>query len=131
MKPDSQDESPSQFELFRAALQRRVRHWLDSSVPHVVARWAAFAGLLALFFLRVYLLQGFFIVAYALMIFVLNQFIGFISPPVSRYCPAPESARRLPESAFRFYIPQPPIRVRPDYSTYHTIMYFHNIADRS
>lgn len=94
MQSDPQDSPPSQFELVKGALQRRVRHWLDSSVPHVAARWAAFVGLLALFFLRIYLLQGFFIVAYALMIFVLNQFIGFISPPVSSASPAQWVVRR-------------------------------------
>jgi len=83
MQSGPEDSPPSQFELVKAALQRRVRHWLDTSVPHVAARWAAFVCMLALFFLRIYMLQGFFIVAYALMIFVLNQFIGFLSPPVS------------------------------------------------
>lgn len=35
---------------------------------------------LGLFFLRVYLVQGFFIVAYGLGIFLLNNFIAFLSP---------------------------------------------------
>jgi Rer1 family len=36
--------------------------------------------LLALFFLRIYLVQGYFIVAYGLGIFLLNNFIAFLSP---------------------------------------------------
>jgi ABC-type multidrug transport system permease subunit len=83
MKPNEQDETPSQAEFFRAALQRRMRHWLDSSVPHVAGRWVLFIALLSLFMIRVYFLQGFFIVTYGLGIYILNQFIGFISPPVS------------------------------------------------
>ena len=35
---------------------------------------------MALFFLRIYLIQGYFIVAYGLGIFLLNNFIAFLSP---------------------------------------------------
>jgi Rer1 family len=46
----------------------------------VVPRWIVFTVVLALFFLRVYLVQGYFIVAYGLGIFLLNNFIAFLSP---------------------------------------------------
>merc|ERR1740139_1475562 len=39
-----------------------------------------FVAQLALIFLRIYLVQGYFIVAYGLGIFLLNNFIAFLSP---------------------------------------------------
>lgn len=55
---------------------------LDRTVIHVVPRWLGLAGLLALYALRVYYAQGWYIVTYGLGISLLNQFIGFISPQV-------------------------------------------------
>ncbi|KAL7559699.1 hypothetical protein ACA910_017602 [Epithemia clementina (nom. ined.)] len=75
--------SPSpaaRIEQTSANLKRAFQYWLDKSTIHVVPRWIGFTVLLALFFLRVYLLQGFFIVAYGLGIFLLNNFIAFLSP---------------------------------------------------
>jgi len=61
-------------------VKRAVQYWLDKSTIHLVPRWGGFSALLALFFLRVYLVQGFFIVAYGLGIYLLNNFIAFLSP---------------------------------------------------
>jgi len=63
-----------------ATAQRAFQFWLDKSTIHILPRWAAFLCLLILFFLRIYLIQGFFIVAYGLGIFLLNNFIAFLSP---------------------------------------------------
>jgi hypothetical protein len=46
----------------------------------VLPRWLFFLFLMFIFFLRVYLVQGYFIVAYGLGIFLLNNFIAFLSP---------------------------------------------------
>jgi Rer1 family len=61
-------------------VNRAIQYWLDKSTIHIVPRWIAFVVLLLLFFLRVYLVQGYFIVAYGLGIFLLNNFIAFLSP---------------------------------------------------
>jgi len=61
-------------------VSRVVQYWLDKSTVHLVPRWGGFVFLLFLFFLRVYLVQGYFIVAYGLGIFLLNNFIAFLSP---------------------------------------------------
>lgn len=93
-----------------STVQRAVQYWLDISTIHVVPRWILFATLLALFFLRIYLVQGYFIVAYGLGIFLLNNFIAFLSPledPVDDGPTLPTSneefrpfTRRLPEFKF-------------------------------
>ena len=56
------------------------QYWLDKSTIHTVPRWSSFAGLLLLFSLRIYLIQGYFIIAYGLGIYLLNNFIAFLSP---------------------------------------------------
>lgn len=55
---------------------------LDRTVPHVAGRWAALAGALALYGLRVWLAQGWYIVTYGLGISLLNLFLQFITPQV-------------------------------------------------
>ena len=61
-------------------INRAIQYWLDKSTIHVVPRWVGFAVCLALFFLRIYLIQGYFIIAYGLGIYLLNNFILFLSP---------------------------------------------------
>ncbi|CAI9727566.1 protein RER1 [Octopus vulgaris] len=55
---------------------------LDRATPHVTVRWGV-ALLLALSYcIRVYLLQGWYIVTYALGIYLLNLFIAFLTPKI-------------------------------------------------
>ena len=95
-------------------MKRAIQYWLDKSTIHIVPRWILFAFLQFLFFLRIYLVQGYFIVAYGLGIFLLNNFIAFLSPLEDPHdqpgLPTTESegkeyrpfARRLPE--FKFWM---------------------------
>lgn len=95
------------------SVKRAVQYWLDKSTIYPVQRWIAFTLLLFLFFLRVYLVQGYFIIAYGLGIFLLNNFIAFLSPledPLSDGPSLPTKSqeefkpftRRLPE--FKFWL---------------------------
>ena len=61
-------------------VRRVIQYWLDKSTIHIIPRWSAFSAVLAIFFLRIYVIQGYFIVAYGLGIFLLNNFIAFLSP---------------------------------------------------
>jgi len=47
-----------------------------------MTRWVTTVVLMAFYLVRVYLLQGFFIVTYGLGIYLLNLLIGFLSPAV-------------------------------------------------
>jgi len=60
--------------------QRRSQIYLDKSTPHTAFRWAAMVFMLVLYFVRVWLLQGYYIVTYGLGIYLLNLFIGFLQP---------------------------------------------------
>mmetsp|Transcript_28346 Transcript_28346/g.59224 ORF Transcript_28346/g.59224 Transcript_28346/m.59224 type:complete len:245 (+) Transcript_28346:53-787(+) len=100
---------------FETKVKRAVQYWLDKSTIHIFPRWALFVFVLFVFFLRIYLIQGYFIVAYGLGIFLLNNFIAFLSPledPNDDGPGLPSSAkegkefrpfaRRLPE--FKFWM---------------------------
>ena len=73
------NESPNINDII-PTVKRAIQYWLDKSTIHIAPRWILFTILLSLFFLRIYLIQGYFIVAYGLGIFLLNNFIAFLSP---------------------------------------------------
>uniref|UniRef100_A0A0E0LTM7 Protein RER1 n=1 Tax=Oryza punctata TaxID=4537 RepID=A0A0E0LTM7_ORYPU len=75
-----------------ATASRRFQHLLDRSTPHVGRRWLAFAGVAAAYALRVWFAGGYYIVTYALGIYILNLLIAFLSPQVD-----PEVAEVLGE----------------------------------
>lgn len=64
--------------LFR--LDRQGQLLLDRIAPYKMYRWIGLICLLLLFFVRMFLLEGFYIVAYVLFIYILNQFILFLQP---------------------------------------------------
>ena len=65
--------------LYRS-LSTQFQLLLDKSTPHTAPRWIALAVCFLLYGIRVYYLQGFYIVTYGLGIFLLNLLIGFLSP---------------------------------------------------
>ncbi|KAI5949536.1 hypothetical protein KGF54_005413 [Candida jiufengensis] len=54
--------------------------FIDESVPYTAYRWYAFGGLISLFLLRIFLSQGWYIICYALGIYLLNLFLAFLTP---------------------------------------------------
>jgi len=72
----------SAAEAQAAAMQAKLQHYLDKTVPWLRARWASVFGLLVLFILRVYLVKGFYVVTYGLGIYMLNILINFLTPAV-------------------------------------------------
>ena len=79
-----QDEAPqtTAAERFRSQFDRTVQMYLDRSVPHTHGRWIGFGVALMIYMIRVYFLNGWFIVAYSLGIYLLNLFIGFLTPAI-------------------------------------------------
>ncbi|PJF17778.1 hypothetical protein PSACC_02415 [Paramicrosporidium saccamoebae] len=58
----------------------RYQYWVDRTTPHMVPRWITTCTLLLLFLLRIITYQGFYVIAYALGIYLLNTFLLFLSP---------------------------------------------------
>lgn len=118
----------------------RVQRILDKVTPFHMARWVTCLLLLVLFMYRVVALQGFYIVAYVLGIFLLNQFILFLTPVVVddmdmddddgeglSHLPTRSDEefrpfmRRLPE--FKFWYLSPLVIIHHYYK--HQLQYFH------
>eukprot|EP00252_Welwitschia_mirabilis_P004688 TRINITY_DN1498_c0_g1_i2.p1 TRINITY_DN1498_c0_g1~~TRINITY_DN1498_c0_g1_i2.p1 ORF type:complete len:192 (+),score=9.81 TRINITY_DN1498_c0_g1_i2:383-958(+) len=106
---DSISRSPAMKWQEQAA--RTYQYYLDKCTPHPVPRWLASLSLAVLYSLRVYYVQGYYIVAYGLGIYLLNLLIGFLSPQADPEIEGPalptkESdefkpfVRRLPEFKF-------------------------------
>eukprot|EP01083_Nonionella_stella_P004979 14537_1 len=102
---------PTFFSRLTHSLKLQWRGFLDLSVRHTQARWIFFFISAVFFAIRAYSLNGFYIVTYALGIYILNLFIGFISPQVDPVSDGPllpnydkdefkPFVRRLPEFKF-------------------------------
>lgn len=76
------DSPPSAFTRFFTSIGQRYQTILDKTVPHTVGRWIFTVVLAAFYAIRVFLLQGWYIITYALGIYLLNLFIGFLSPRI-------------------------------------------------
>ncbi|KHG18925.1 Protein RER1A -like protein [Gossypium arboreum] len=61
---------------------RIYQYYLDKTTPHTAYRWIGTLVITAIYCLRVYYVQGFYVVAYGLGIYLLNLLIGFLSPLV-------------------------------------------------
>lgn len=63
-------------------LNLKYQIFLDRITPHWKARWAFSLTALFIFMARIVLSQGWYVVCYALAIYYLNLFIGFITPKI-------------------------------------------------
>lgn len=97
---------------------RLFQYYLDKTTPHPVYRWVGTLVVAAIYVLRVYYVQGFYVVSYGLGIYLLNLLIGFLSPLVDPELETSNDAllptkgsdefkpfiRRLPEFKFWYSI---------------------------
>ncbi|KAL0360659.1 UNVERIFIED_CONTAM: protein RER1A [Sesamum radiatum] len=74
--------SVSPLAKWRNDFSRTFQYYLDKSSPHIVKRWLGTLAAAAIYVLRVYYIQGFYVISYGLGIYMLNLLIGFMSPKV-------------------------------------------------
>lgn len=72
---------------------------LDRATPHVTLRWCIALFLGFIYIIRVYILQGWYIVTYALGIYLLNLFIAFLTPKIDPAIEDTEDGPSLPTKA--------------------------------
>eukprot|EP00244_Chara_vulgaris_P010027 TRINITY_DN4453_c0_g1_i2.p1 TRINITY_DN4453_c0_g1~~TRINITY_DN4453_c0_g1_i2.p1 ORF type:complete len:198 (-),score=19.96 TRINITY_DN4453_c0_g1_i2:490-1083(-) len=77
---DAASTSRSNILKWREKLGRQFQYYLDKSTPHPAGRWLGSLVVAIIYSTRVYYLKGFYIVTYALGIYILNLLIGFLSP---------------------------------------------------
>ncbi|XP_041012304.1 protein RER1B-like [Juglans microcarpa x Juglans regia] len=78
----SDSAATSPVNVFWQDVWRRYQYLLDKSTPHTVYRWIGTLVVVLIYILRVYFVQGFYIISYGLGIYLLNLLIGFLSPLV-------------------------------------------------
>ncbi|KAM7275029.1 hypothetical protein ACFE04_016895 [Oxalis oulophora] len=61
---------------------RLYQYYLDKTTPHANYRWIATFALVVIYCVRVFYIEGFYVVSYGLGIYLLNLLIGFLSPLV-------------------------------------------------
>ncbi|KAI4096775.1 MAG: hypothetical protein LQ348_000529 [Seirophora lacunosa] len=82
---DAPEPDQTPFEAVSAQttrLGRIYQSYLDKSTPYTAYRWIGTAVLLLLFFLRIVVAQGWYIVCYSLGIYLLNLFLAFLQPKI-------------------------------------------------
>lgn len=95
----------------QAGMSRKWQAWMDKAAPHTTPRWLATAFIMVMYCVRVYLINGWYIITYGLGIYALNLLIGFLSPasdpetegptlPTSKDDEFRPFVRRLPEFKF-------------------------------
>jgi hypothetical protein len=106
---DNMESSPSSEQLLHT-IGRRYQHYLDKTNPLITARWVSLVLVLLLYVVRVFHLQGFYIVTYGLGIYNLNLLLGFLSPQVD---PEVEEGPELPTKSNQEF--KPFIRRLPEF----------------
>jgi len=82
MMPSEEITSASFSSRLSRSLSTIVSLYVDRTTVYVKTRWIAFCVMLILYGFRVWLAEGFYIVTYGLCIYLLNLFIGFLSPQI-------------------------------------------------
>lgn len=109
---------PSALAKWKSNFSRSFQYYLDRSTPHPVGRWLGTLGVLAIYSLRVYLIQGFYIVTYGLGIYLLNLLIGFLSPIVDPEIEGLDGASLPTKGSDEF---KPFIRRLPEFKFWYSI----------
>merc|ERR1719272_446808 len=78
---------------FAETVALKFQQLLDRTTVYIRFRWCMFVIALTVYLVRVFLVKGFYIVTYALGIYLLNLLLGFLSPAID-----PEEQQVLPTS---------------------------------
>lgn len=61
-------------------LKVTYQKYIDLSIPYAERRWIGFGVSLSLFLIRIFYAQGWYVICYTLGIYLLSQFLGFLTP---------------------------------------------------
>ncbi|WJX89599.1 Protein rer1a [Trifolium repens] len=117
---NTEDTSPAAaITRWKFELSRRYQHILDKSTPHVGQRWLGCFVVAMVYVLRVYMVEGFYVVSYGLGIYILNLLIGFLSPQVDPEILDAEHGPSLPTSGSDEF--RPFVRRLPEFKFWYSI----------
>ncbi|KAK9287794.1 hypothetical protein L1049_016234 [Liquidambar formosana] len=104
-------------------ISRRYQHLLDKTTPYVLYRWIGFAAVAFTYVVRVYFVQGFYIITYGLGIYILNLLIGFLSPQVDPEVESLADGPTLPTRGTDEF--RPFVRRLPEFKFWYVELYFY------
>jgi len=73
---------PSPITTFFKRIGQTYQIWLDRWTPHTASRWIFTVVLVVGFLIRIVIMQGWYIVTYALFIYHLNLLLAFLTPKI-------------------------------------------------
>ncbi|KAI3982654.1 hypothetical protein MKX01_021411 [Papaver californicum] len=103
---------------WKSDVSRLFQHYLDKSTPLPVHRWIGTLAVASIYILRVYYVQGFYIVSYGLGIYLLNLLIGFLSPKIDPEMEVSDGASLPTKGSDEF---KPFIRRLPEFKFWYSI----------
>ncbi|RYR78734.1 hypothetical protein Ahy_A01g003592 isoform A [Arachis hypogaea] len=103
-------------------VSRQYQHLLDKTTPHVLNRWLGTLAVAFVYALRVYLIQGFYVVSYGLGIHLLNLLIGFLSPQVDPEIQSLSEGPTLPTRSNDEF--RPFVRRLPEFKFWQKLAFF-------
>ena len=71
------------MELVHSLNTRLYTYYIEKTIGYALHRWIVWVLCIALLIRRIIHVQGFYLVAYTLGLYILNLFLGFLSPLVS------------------------------------------------
>ncbi|EFA80939.1 retention in endoplasmic reticulum 1-like protein [Heterostelium album PN500] len=105
--------APNDLATLKTMVARKYQNLIERTISFIVQRWVALGVLFLIYLLRIYFHGGFYVITYALGIFLLTQVIAFLSPkwdpesqddgmalPMKGDDEAKPFVRRLPEFLF-------------------------------
>lgn len=75
-------DKPSVFTRLTSYISVKYQHYLDRLTPYASIRWGIALFLIFGFIWRIFAVQGFYIITYALFIYYLNLFLAFLTPKI-------------------------------------------------
>ncbi|KAE9549962.1 hypothetical protein FO519_006821 [Halicephalobus sp. NKZ332] len=121
MEDDIRDQ-PSAVSVFCASLGVKYQYYLDKLTPYTAVRWVIAVSLILIFLWRVLVVQGFYIVCYALFIYYLNLFLAFLTPkidPALNFDSDDEDMPSLPQKSSEEF--RPFMRRLPEFKFWHSV----------
>ncbi|CAA2982239.1 RER1A-like [Olea europaea subsp. europaea] len=101
------------------AMWRRYQHLLDKSTPLVMYRWIFLSVITLIYALRVYMVQGYYIITYGLGIYILQLLIAFLSPNVDPEIQDIRDGPNLPTRGSDEF--RPFVRRLPEFKFWHSL----------
>ena len=117
------DRSPNAaISRWKFVVTRQYQHLLDKTTPYVLYRWIACLAIAFIYVIRVYFVQGFYIVSYGLGIYILNLLIGFLSPQVDPEIQEISDGPTLPTRGSDEF--RPFVRRLPEFKFWYVVFFF-------